>query len=44
MHFEQENGRKSHFGTFWALNGQFLGQHIIYSTIEKRHFSTLTSG
>ena len=37
MHFDQENGLKPHFGTFLALNGPFLGQHIFFSKIQKRH-------
>ena len=44
MHFEQENGLKPHFGPFLALNGLFLGQHIFFKKIKKRHLSTLTSG
>ena len=43
MHFEQENGLKPHFGPFLALNGPFLGQHIFFTKIQKRHFSRLTS-
>ena len=44
MHFEQENDQKPHFGPFLALNGPFLGQHIFFSKIQKRHFSTPISG
>ena len=39
MHFEQGNGLKPHFGPFLALNGPFLGQHIFFIKIRKRHFS-----
>ena len=44
MHFDQENDQKPHFGPFLALNGPFLGKHIFFSKIQKRHFSRLISG
>ena len=44
MHINQENDLKPHFGPFLALNGPFLGQHIFFSKIRKRHFSRLISG
>ena len=44
MIFEQENGQKPHFSPFLALIGPFLGQHIFFSKIQKRHFSRLISG
>ena len=44
MIFEQENGQKPHFSPFLALIGPFLGQHIFFSKIRKRHFSRLISG
>ena len=44
MIFEQETGQKPHFSPFLALIGPFLGQHIFFSKIQKRHFSRLISG
>ena len=44
MHSEQINDQKPHFGPFLALNGPFLGKHIFFSKIQKRHFSRLISG
>ena len=44
MHINQENDLKPHFGPFLALNCPFLGQHIFFSKIQKRHFSRLISG
>ena len=41
MHINQENDLKPHFGPFLALNGPFLGQHIFFSVIRKRHFIDL---
>ena len=44
MHINQENDIKPHFGPFLAQNCPFLGQHIFFSKIQKRHFSRLISG
>ena len=44
MHINQGNDLKPHFGPFLALNGPFLGQHIFFTKIRKRHFSRLISG